>query len=299
MSDQATIEAALSETQAFMEQTLDALLPKPNGPEARLLEAMRYATLGGGKRLRAFMTLQTGRLFGVDRRALGRVAAAVECLHAYSLVHDDLPCMDDDNFRRGRPTTHRQFDEATAVLAGDALQALAFQYLTTVETHADPFVRAELALRLAQAAGPSGMVGGQMIDIASEGRELDVVLITRLQKLKTGALIVFACEAGGIMGKATPPQRQALVGYAQDLGLAYQIADDLLDAEGDPEVMGKAAGAKDAARGKATFVAALGIERARAQADLLAAQAQQHLDAFDERADLLRGLARFVVRRTA
>ena len=292
------IDTALGETQAFMEQTLDVLLPRPDGPEARLLEAMRYATLGGGKRLRAFMTLQAGRLFGVDRRALGRVAAAVECLHAYSLIHDDLPCMDDDDFRRGRPTVHRRFDEATAVLAGDALQAFAFHLLSAVETHADPFVRAELVARLAQAAGPAGMVGGQMIDIASEGKELDVVLITRLQKLKTGALIVFACEAGGIMGKAAMPQRQALVGYAQDLGLAYQIADDLLDLEGDPDIAGKAT-AKDAARGKATFVAALGPERARAQADLLARQAAQHLDPFDPRADLLRDLARLVVERSA
>ncbi len=295
----ALIEAALGETQIFMEEMLDLLLPRPDGPEKRLLEAMRYATLGAGKRLRAFMTLQTGRLFGVDRRALGRAAAAVECLHAYSLVHDDLPCMDDDDLRRGQPTAHRKFDEATAVLAGDALQAFAFQLLSAVETHADPFVRAELVARLAQAAGPSGMVGGQMIDIATEGTAPDMVTITRLQRLKTGALIVFACEAGAIMGKASPQQRQALVGYAQDLGLAFQIADDLLDVEGDPEAMGKAADGKDAARGKTNFVAALGVGRARAQAELLAGQAVAHLEGFDSRADLLRGLAAFVVGRDA
>jgi farnesyl diphosphate synthase len=293
------IEAALSDAQAFMEKTLDEVLPRPGGPEGRLLEAMRYATMGGGKRLRAFMTLQAGGLFGVDRRALARVAAAVECLHAYSLVHDDLPCMDNDDLRRGRPTVHRQFDEATAVLAGDALQAVAFQLVSSVETHADPFVRADMALRLAHAAGPAGMVGGQMIDIVTEGSTPDVVTITRLQRLKTGALIVFACEAGAIMGRAASVQRQALIGYAQDLGLAFQIADDLLDAEGDADLMGKAAGAKDAARGKATFVAALGADRARAQARLLASQAAAHLEHFDARADLLRGLTEFVVGRNA
>ena len=292
------VEAALAECQAFMEETLDMLLPPVTGPEARLLEAMRYAAMGGGKRLRAFMTFQTGRLFNVDSRALGRAAAAVECLHAYSLIHDDLPCMDDDDLRRGKPTVHRQFDEATAVLAGDALQALAFSYLSSVEVHADPFVRSDLVHRLAQAAGPAGMVGGQMIDIACEGTEPDLITITRLQRLKTGALIVFAAEAGAILGKAGAPQRQSLIGYAQDVGLAFQIADDLLDVEGDAEAMGKAT-AKDSGRGKATFVAVLGVERARAQANLLADQAIAHLDGFDERADHLRALARLVVERKA
>ncbi len=299
MDLRAIAEAALDDARRETEAALERLLPHPDGPEARLLEAMRYATLGGGKRLRAFMTLQSARLFAVDPRAAGRAAAAVECLHAYSLIHDDLPCMDDDDLRRGRPTAHLKFDEATAILAGDALQAFAFQLLASPDTHADPFVRAELVSRLAQAAGPAGMVGGQMIDIASEGAQVDIAVITRLQRLKTGALIVFACEAGAILGKAAAPQRHALIGYAQDLGLAFQIADDLLDVEGDPETMGKAAAGKDAARGKATFVAALGLERARAQADLLAAQAVDHLDVFDERADPLRGLARMAVDRAA
>ncbi len=299
MSDRAAVEAALLETQAFMEETLDVLLPRPDGPEARLLEAMRHATLGGGKRLRAFLTLQAGRLFGVDKRALGRAAAAVECLHAYSLVHDDLPCMDDDDLRRGKPTVHRAFDEATAVLAGDALQALAFGLISAPDIHTDPFVRAELVTRLAQAAGPSGMVAGQMIDIATEGAAPDIATITRLQRLKTGALIVFAAEAGAILGHAGTHQRHALIGYAHDLGLAFQIADDLLDAEGDAEAMGKAAGGKDAARGKANFVTVMGVERARAQAALLADQAAAHLESFDARADLLRGLAGFVVGRDA
>jgi farnesyl diphosphate synthase len=293
-----TLEAALAETQAEMEQALEIYLPPSTGPEARLLDAMRYATLGGGKRLRAFMTIQTGGLFGVERNALLRAASAIECLHAYSLVHDDLPCMDDDDLRRGKPTLHREYDEATAVLAGDALQTLAFQLLSAVEIHADPFVRADLVHRLAMSAGHAGMVGGQMIDIDSEGKDVRLDTITRLQRLKTGALIVFACEAGAILGKAGPHQRHALIGYGQDLGLAFQIADDLLDVEGNAAEMGKAA-AKDAALGKASFVAILGPERARAQAEMLASQAVAHLDGFDARADHLRQLAKLVVHRSA
>lgn len=290
------LDTVLRDTQDLMETALDMYLPQVAGPEARLIDAMRYATLGGGKRLRAFMTLQAGGLFGVDRAALLRAASAVECLHAYSLVHDDLPCMDDDDLRRGKPTLHREYDEATAILAGDALQALAFQLLSAVEIHADPFVRADLVHRLAVSVGHAGMVGGQMIDIESEGRDVGIDAITRLQRLKTGALIVFACEAGAILGRAAPPQRQALIGYGQDIGLAFQIADDLLDVEGDAAEMGKAA-AKDAAIGKASLVAVLGPERARAQAEMLAAQAVLHLDSFDSRADFLRSLAGLVVGR--
>lgn len=292
------LDAALRETQSLMETALDTYLPPPEGPEARLLDAMRYATLGGGKRIRAFMTIQTGGLFGVDRDALLRAASAVECLHAYSLVHDDLPCMDDDALRRGKPTLHRAFDEATAVLAGDALQALAFQLVSAVEIHADPFIRADLVHRLAISAGHAGMVGGQMIDIDSEGREVGIDTITRLQRLKTGALIVYACEAGAILGRASPQQRHAIVGYGQDIGLAFQIADDLLDLEGAEAEMGKAV-AKDAVLGKANFVAVLGAARARAQAEMLAAQAVAHLDAFDARADHLRSLAGLVVDRAS
>lgn len=292
------LDAALAATRTGMERALDIYLPQPGGPEARLVDAMRYATLGGGKRLRAFMTIQTGGLFGVDPNALLRAASAVECLHAYSLVHDDLPCMDDDDLRRGKPTLHREYDEATAILAGDALQALAFQLLSAVEIHADPFVRADLVQRLALAAGHAGMVGGQMIDIESEGRQVSLDTITRLQRLKTGALIVFACEAGAILGRATLQQRHAIVGYGQDIGLAFQIWDDVLDAEGDAAEMGKAA-AKDAALGKASFVSVLGIERAKSQAAMLAQQAVAHLESFDARADHLRALTELVVTRTA
>ena len=294
----AAIDPALKEVASFMEDALGELLPEPVGPQSRVIDAMRYATLDGGKRIRAFLVLQSGRLFGVDRRALSRVAAAVECVHAYSLVHDDLPAMDDDELRRGKPTTHKKFDEATAILAGDALLTHAFALLAAHETHPDPHVRSELVARLAASAGHNGMVGGQMIDIAAQGDVSDIGHITRLQRLKTGALIAYACEAGAIMGKASPQLRQALLNYAQDMGLAYQIADDLLDVEGDPKLMGKAAG-KDQLAGKATFVTVLGPERARAQATLLAEQAAQHLEVFDEKADLLRGLSTYVVNRRA
>ncbi len=225
-----------------------------------------------------------------------RVSSAIECVHTYSLVHDDLPCMDDDDLRRGKPTVHRAYDEATAVLAGDALLTFAFELLADRDTHQLAEVRVELLRRLALAAGGQGMVGGQMIDLASEGEALDMGGISRLQRLKTGALIAFACEAGAVLGRAPRERRHALRAYAHDMGLAFQIADDLLDVEGKAETVGKATG-KDAAAGKATFVSILGVERARAQAAMLSEQAIQHLDLFDEKADLLRQAARFVITR--
>ncbi len=294
----AKFEPALAEAATFVERSLDAMLPVAKGPEARLLEAMRYAALGGGKRLRGFFVLQGGGLFGVGRSALGRVAAAVECIHAYSLVHDDLPAMDDDDLRRGKPTVHKAFDEATAILAGDALLTLAFGLLAAPETHGDSFVRCELVSRLAHASGHAGMVGGQMMDIAFEHGSPGIPEITRLQRLKTGALITFSCEAGAILGRASASARAALTAYGQELGLAFQIADDLLDAEGETAQLGKAAG-KDALRGKPTIVSVLGLERARDQAQALARQAADHLDLFDERADFLRAAAEFVVSRRA
>ncbi len=294
----APIEPAFAEAASFTEATLDALLPKPSGPEARLIEAMGYAALGGGKRLRAFLVLQSGRLFGVDRRALGRIAAAVECLHAYSLVHDDLPAMDDDDFRRGKPSLHKAFDEATAILAGDALLTLAFGLIGSPEAHGDPFVRCELITKLATAAGHGGMVGGQMMDLAFEGENPPLPEITRLARMKTAALVTFCCEAGAIMGKASAAARQALAAYGQEVGLAYQIVDDLLDLEGEVSETGKEV-RKDEARGKATLVSVFGRERARAQAEALVRQAASHLDLFDEKADLLREAARFMVTRRA
>lgn len=291
-----SFDAVLAGTAQDVVKTLDRLLPRAEGPEGRVAEAMRYAALGGGKRFRPFLVCQSAGLFGVSTESALRAAAAAECVHIYSLVHDDLPAMDDDEMRHGAPTVHRKFDEATAILAGDALLTLAFDIISDPETHERARVRVELVRRLAKAAGAHGMVGGQMIDLASEGRELDIGGITRLQQLKTGALIAFSCEAGAVLGRASPEAEHALHAYAHDMGLAYQIADDLLDAEGDAQTMGKAAG-KDAAAGKATFVSILGVERARAQARMLADQAVQHLDLFDERADLLRQAAHFVITR--
>jgi farnesyl diphosphate synthase len=291
-------EAALEETADHVTVALDALIPRPDGPEARLMSAMRYAALGGGKRLRPFLVTNCGRLFDVDERALLRVAAAVECVHAYSLVHDDLPCMDDDDLRRGRPTVHKAYDEATAVLVGDALLSLAFEILVDRDTHADPRVLVELARRLALASGGRGMVGGQMIDIETEGREVDIGAVTRMQRMKTGALIAFSVESAAVMGRVGADPAHALQAFAHDLGLAYQITDDLLDYEGNAEDLGKAV-RKDAARGKASFVAVLGVDGARDQARRLAAQAKQHLDGFGQRASLLRHAVDYVLDRRA
>jgi farnesyl diphosphate synthase len=289
--------AALTEAVRLTDIVLDKLLVQPEGPEARVVEAMRYSALAPGKRLRPFLVLASAQLFSVSRRSALQAAAAVELVHAYSLVHDDLPAMDNSDLRRGRPTCHKQFDDATAVLAGDGLLTYAFEVLAQPDTHGDPAVRCELVTALAQAAGAAGMVGGQMIDLLAENDPtLDIGAITRLQRLKTGALIAFSCEAGAILGKAGREQRHALRGYAHDLGLAFQIADDLLDIEGLAEETGKPVGS-DAAAGKATFVTILGLERARAQAAALIRQAVSHLDLFDKKADLLKQAADFVINR--
>ena len=291
-----TLSEALAEAAGEVEQALDDLLQIPDAAEAPLFEAMRYAVLGGGKRMRAFMVMETATLFGVDRRCSARVAAAVEMLHAYSLVHDDLPAMDDDDMRRGKPSTHKAFTEATAILAGDALQTRAFEVLADPDTHSQAEARCELVRAFAHAAGASGMVGGQMIDIVSEGQTLTADQVGRLQALKTGRLIQFSAEAGAILGRANPMQRHLLAGYGRDVGAAFQIADDLLDVEGSADEVGKATG-KDAAAGKATLVSILGVERARAQADALASQAAGHLDGFGDKAAHLRALAAYVVAR--
>ncbi len=290
------LQSALEEAASRVEIALDELLPETDGVEKRLHDAMRYAALGGGKRLRPFLAMQSGRLFGLEPEMMARVAAAVECVHTYSLVHDDLPAMDDDTLRRGKATTHIQYDEATAILAGDALLTLAFEILAHDETHPDPYIRCALVGALAQAAGGQGMVAGQMIDLAAEHGDPGIGTVTRLQRLKTGALIAFACATGAIMGRAGKESLHALEGYAHDLGLAFQMADDLIDLESTPAESGKATG-KDESRGKATFVGILGPDRARAQAQLLADQAVRHLDLFDEKADLLRAVAGFVVDR--
>jgi len=290
---------ALAQAAGLTDELLGKLLAVPPGPEARVVAAMRYSALAPGKRLRPFLVLASAQLFAVAQRSALQVAAAIEMVHAYSLIHDDLPAMDDSDLRRGRPTCHKQFDEATAVLAGDGLLTYAFEVLAHPDTHGDPMVRCELVTALAQAAGTQGMVGGQMIDLLAESdRSLDIGAITRLQRLKTGALIAFSCEAGAILGKAAPELRAALRGYAHDLGLAFQIADDLLDVEGSAAETGKPIGG-DAAAGKATFVSILGVERARSQAKVLVQQAVAHLDLFEKKAELLRQAAQFVVNRRA
>ena len=292
----ASLADALKRNALAVNAELDRLLPVPQGPESRVHEAMRYSSLDGGKRLRPFLVMQSAALFNVAESAAIRVACAIEMVHCYSLIHDDLPCMDDDDLRRGRPTCHRQFDEQTALLAGDALLTRAFEVLAGTPTHSDSAVRCELVADLAHASGADGMVGGQMVDLRAAEFAMDVPAITRLQQMKTGRLIGFSCEAGAVLGKAGGHQRQALRNYAHDLGLAFQIADDLLDVEGDAAEVGKKVG-KDADAGKATFVSLLGVERARSQADMLAEQATRHLDVFDEKADLLRATARYVVDR--
>lgn len=286
----------LATAAAQVAEFMDSLLPVDDIPERRLIEAMRYATVAGGKRIRPFMVMAGARMFGVSETCALRTGAAVEMIHCYSLVHDDLPAMDDDDLRRGQPTCHKRFDEATAILAGDGLLTQAFEVLAHPATHSDPAVRADLVVELAKAAGPQGMVGGQMADLMAETSPFNIDEITRMQRMKTGALIAFSCEAGAILGKAPPQARVALKAYAHDLGLAFQIVDDLLDVTGDEKEVGKKV-RKDADAGKATFVSLLGIGRAREQARLLGDQAVKHLEIFAEKADPLRGLAGFILNR--
>jgi farnesyl diphosphate synthase len=260
----------------MVDATLEQVLPKPHGLHARVHEAMRYATFAGGKRLRPFLVLHCARLFGVEPGRASRAAAAIEVLHTYSLVHDDLPCMDDDDLRRGRPTTHIAFDEMTAVLAGDALLTIAFEILAGAETHPSAVVRIELVRRLAEASGHDGMIGGQMIDMLAPDRAFGADDVMLLQRLKTGQLFEFSCEAGAILGEASAEDRARLRSYAHDMGLVFQITDDLLDVTSTAEKTGKAVG-KDADQGKATLVSIYGIERARAEAEKIARRAQDTL----------------------
>jgi farnesyl diphosphate synthase len=281
-----------------VEAALDRALPKVGGPQARLHEAMRYAMLGGGKRIRPFLVAAGADLFEVPRARSLRAGAAVELIHGYSLVHDDLPAMDDALTRRGRPSCHRRYDEATAVLVGDALQSLAFELLADPATHPDAEVRCALVGGLAEAAGAAGMCGGQMIDLLAEGRSLELPGILELQRLKTGALIGFACEAGAILGGAAEAEREALRGYAADLGLAFQIQDDLLDVTGDAAVTGKDSG-RDAAVGKATVVGLLGVAESRRRLEALRRSASAHLDRLGEDTGVLRAVFEFVISRSS
>ncbi len=296
MSASPSLKPVLDEVGRAIDGLFDQLLALPGDARDTLYSAMRHASIGGGKRLRPMLVVAACDLFHVDRARALRVGLAIECIHVYSLIHDDLPCMDDDDMRRGKPTVHRVFGEAVAVLAGDSLQSLAFDVLADEATHEDPFARVELVAELARAAGPAGMAGGQMMDIAAETTAFDLTATTRLQQLKTGALFGFCVEAGAIMGRMPIDARTRLRGYARDLGLAFQIADDLIDATGDEATAGKAVG-KDAAAGKATFVSLLGLDRARAQAEMLVDQAIAHLQVFGREAELLREIARFTVRR--
>jgi farnesyl diphosphate synthase len=290
------LDAEAARVSAEVDDFFDQLLPPTDDSRGRLYEAMRHAAIGGGKRLRPLLTVAASKLFPIDRERALRVGCAIEAIHVYSLIHDDLPCMDDADLRRGKATAHKAFGEAEAVLAGDSLHALAFEILAHEATHQDPWVRSDLVLELARAAGPGGMAGGQMMDLVAEGQQLDLPAITRLQQLKTGALIEYSVEAACIMVRLAHDARTPYRGYARNIGLAFQIADDLIDHSGDTAAAGKPTG-RDANAGKATFVSLLGEERARQQASFLVNQAIEHLSGHGEEADLLRAIARFAIER--
>ncbi len=297
------LTVALAESAEAVGAYLERAISYSDVPSERLRAAMRHAALAGGKRLRPFLLIQSAALFGVSLNAAVPAAAALECVHCYSLVHDDLPAMDDDDMRRGRPTVHKAYDEATAILAGDALLTLAFEILSHPEADNNPSKRVALIAGLASAAGGGGMVGGQMLDLAAEGRfgdsergSLDAEAIHRLQALKTGALLRYACAAGAILGRARSFERDALDLYSRAIGRAFQIADDLLDVEGDASTVGKAVG-KDAAAGKATFVELLGVEGARAELARLVTEAEGAMAGFGSKATLLIQAAHFIANR--
>jgi len=287
---------ALADVVAATETALLELIPFIEGPESQIFEAMRYSVMAGGKRLRPFLVIASADLFNVPRSCSERVAAAIEMIHTYSLIHDDLPAMDNDDLRRGKPTCHLRFDEATAILAGDGLLTLAFEVIADSKTHDSAKIRADLVVEISHAVGPQGMVGGQMLDLVAEKNILGMPEITRLQRMKTGALINCSCQCGAILGKASDTQRHLLNAYAFDIGLAFQIVDDLLDIESKPEELGKATN-KDKDAGKATFITTLGVDRARSQAEILINQAIKHLEIFGQRGNLLRDLAKFVIER--
>ena len=294
--DAAGLTASLSDTAAAVETILDAELPRMAGAQAKLFEAMRYSVLGGGKRLRGFLVRSGARIAGAADGGALLVAAALEMIHGYSLVHDDLPAMDDDDLRRGKPSCHVAFDEATAILAGDALLTLAFELAADPRVHPDPSVRCEIVRAMAAAAGGGGMVGGQMIDLAAEHGGADRELIVTLERMKTGALIAFGCEAGAILAGRDAGFRGALREFGYDVGLAFQIIDDVLDVVGDETALGKTVG-KDADAGKATFVGTLGVEGARAEARRLVERGLARLDRLGEDAGLFRAFGEYVLAR--
>ncbi|PXW79354.1 farnesyl-diphosphate synthase [Blastomonas natatoria] len=295
ISDNALADA-FRQISADVDACFDALLTVPDDPRAVLFQAMRHAAIGGGKRVRPLLLTSTAGMFNVDRGLAVRVACAVEAIHVYSLIHDDMPCMDNDDMRRGKPTVHKAFNDAVAVLAGDSLHALAFEILAGSQSHPDPFIRSELIYTLAEASGPNGMAGGQMMDLEAEKAKFDLPTVTKLQRLKTGALIAASVEMGAILGNVPAEGRGQLRAYARDIGLAFQIADDIMDETGDEAKAGKALH-KDAAAGKETFLSLLGLERAREQAFFLVDQAVGHLASYGREADTLRALARYIVER--
>jgi len=290
------LELNLKNAQKEVDKTIKLLLPSGKGLEKKLFEAINYSILSSGKRLRPYLVIQSSKLFDVDQKNALRVASSIEMIHAYSLIHDDLPSMDNDFLRRGLPTTHRKYNEATAILAGDSLLTLSFEILSDNLTHNDSKIRCELIYELARAAGANGMVAGQMMDLEAENKKLSIGVITRIQRLKTGSLIAFSCNAGAILGRAEKKYKFALQGYAHDIGLAYQIRDDLLDIISTTKKLGKKVN-KDKKIGKKNFVSILGKERAKKQLEILGNQAIEHLEVFDNRADMLREIARFIVER--
>ena len=296
LGPQGSLAPALERAAKVLEQTLDAVLPKPHGLHSRIHEAMRYATFAGGKRLRPFLVMECAGLFAVDEARASRTAAAIEVLHTYSLVHDDLPCMDDDDLRRGRPTTHKAFDEVTAVLAGDGLLTIAFEILADLATHPSAEVRCQLITRLAQAAGANGMIGGQMVDMVASDHSFGADEIMLLQRLKTGQLFEFSCEAGAILGEAGAGEQERMRQYAADMGLVFQITDDLLDVTSTAEKAGKAVG-KDQEHGKATLVSIYGVEGAREKARQIADRAMASLEPFGEKGAALRELLPYLLTR--
>jgi farnesyl diphosphate synthase len=296
LAERLDLDAEARHIAGAVDAIFSQLLEPPGDPRDRLFAAMRHAAIGGGKKLRPLLTVAASRLFGIDEERAVRTGAAIEAIHVYSLIHDDLPAMDDDDLRRGKPTVHKAYDEATAILAGDCFHDLAFEILADPQTCPEPAARAELVLGLANASGLSGMGGGQMLDLAAQGETLDLAAITRLQQLKTGALIEYSVEAACILGRLPADSRTPYRGYARNIGLAFQIADDLIDHGGDAQLAGKKL-QKDADAGKATFVSLLGEDRARQQADMLVEQAIEHLADHGEEADLLRAIAGFVTKR--
>ena len=290
------LELNLKNAQKEVDKTIKLLLPSGKGLEKKLFEAINYSILSSGKRLRPYLVIQSSKLFDVDQKNALRVASSIEMIHAYSLIHDDLPSMDNDFLRRGLPATHRKYNEATAILAGDSLLTLSFEILSDNLTHNDSKIRCELIYELARAAGANGMVAGQMMDLEAENKKLSIGVITRIQRLKTGALIAFSCNAGAILGRAEKKYKFALQGYAHDIGLAYQIRDDLLDITSTTKKLGKKVN-KDKKIGKKNFVSILGKERAKKQLEILGNQAIEHLEVFDNRADMLREIAIFIVER--